>query len=573
MRIIKHLASIIRSKSKEQTPESLPSAKVLESNSAPSADYAERNKTSSASKPADVESPQGKTDSNGTNPGNKRRRRRRPRKKQNNGETLHKQNAATIEPKKPENDENPSKNKRTRRRRKKKPAVAGAHAAPQKSQKAANPSYNGITYKKDPSEFGVADFDVADAPEGFRELGFGPELLRGIHGLGFDAPTPIQRDAIPVAREGRDIIGCAQTGTGKTASFALPTLERLQGASGTRCLVLTPTRELAIQVSEQFHRLGKHVETSCAVIYGGVDYEPQFQAFSENVDIVVATPGRLLDHLKRKSVHFKKLEILIIDEADRMLDMGFAEEITEILKRLPQKRQTMLFSATMPAKIQDLANRAVSEPVQINISTPSTPAEGIHHGVYPISMSNKPRGVLGIIDKYNPTSVLIFTRTKAGADVLCNFLENEKISVAKIHSDRSQRQRERALAGFRQGQHRILVATDIVSRGIDVTGISHVINYDVPEYPEDYVHRAGRTARAGRIGYAMTLMSPGEITPVKNIERFIGKALPRVGMEGFADDVHQQNIENEPKPLLDQPRVARYERLRKMPRRTGLSLR
>ena len=486
---------------------------------------------------------------------------------------MHKQNAAKIESKNGTTDEQPSKNRRKRKRRKKKPEMARAQAAPQKSQKAANPSYNGITYQKDSADLGLGDFDPGDAPEGFRELGFGAELLRGIHGLGFDAPTPIQSEAIPVAREGRDIIGCAQTGTGKTASFALPTLERLQDGSGTRCLVLTPTRELAIQVSEQFHRLGKHLETSCAVIYGGVDYEPQFQAFQANVDIVVATPGRLLDHLNRKSVHFRKLEILIIDEADRMLDMGFAEEITEILKRLPQKRQTMLFSATMPEKIQDLANRAVNDPVQINISPPSTPAEGIHHGVYPISMANKPRGVLGIIDKYDPTSVLIFTRTKAGADVLCNFLENEKISVAKIHSDRSQRQRERALAGFRQGKHRILVATDIVSRGIDVTGISHVINYDVPEYPEDYVHRAGRTARAGRIGYAMTLMSPGEITPVKNIERFIGKALPRVGIKGFADDIHQQNIENEPKPLIDQPTVARYERLRKMPRRTGLSLR
>ncbi|MDE0331897.1 MAG: DEAD/DEAH box helicase [Nitrospinae bacterium] len=486
---------------------------------------------------------------------------------------MHKQNAAKIESKNGTSDEQPSKNKRKRRRRKKKPAAVRAQAPSPSPQKRTDAPYNGVTYQKDPADFGVGDFDVAQAPEGFRELGFGPELLRGIHGLGFGAPTPIQRETIPIAREGRDIIGCAQTGTGKTASFALPTLEHLKGGSGTRCLVLTPTRELAIQVSEQFQRLGKHLETSCAVIYGGVDYEPQFLAFQEKADVIVATPGRLLDHLNRKSVHFRKLEILIIDEADRMLDMGFAEEITDILKRLPKKRQTMLFSATMPEKIQDLANRAVSDPVQINISPPSTPAEGIHHGVYPISMSNKPRGVLGIIDKYNPTSVLIFTRTKAGADVLCNFLENEKISVAKIHSDRSQRQRERALAGFRQGKHRILVATDIVSRGIDVTGISHVINYDVPEYPEDYVHRAGRTARAGRIGYAMTLMSPGEITPVKNIERFIGKALPRVGIGGFADDVHQQNLENEPKPLLDQPSVARYERLRKMPRRTGLALR
>ncbi len=485
---------------------------------------------------------------------------------------MHTQNATKAKSKKPENSEQPSKNRKTRRRRgKKKTAAAGT--APQTARKEAGASYNGVVYQKDPAEFGVGDFRVEGAPESFRELGFEPELLRGIQGLGFGVPTPIQREATPVAREGRDIIGCAQTGTGKTASFALPALERLQGGSGTRCLVLTPTRELAIQVSEQFHRLGKHLETTCAVIYGGVDYEPQFQAFQQNVDIVVATPGRLLDHLNRKSVHFRKLEILIIDEADRMLDMGFAEEITEILNRLPKKRQTMLFSATMPEKIQDLANRAVNDPVKINISPPSTPAEGIHHGVYPISMANKPRGVLGIIDKYNPTSVLIFTRTKAGADALCHFLENEKISVAKIHSDRSQRQRERALAGFRQGKHRILVATDIVSRGIDVTGISHVINYDVPEYPEDYVHRAGRTARAGRIGYAMTLMSPGEITPVKNIERFIGKALPRVGIRDFADDVHQQNLENEPKPLVHQPSVARYERLRKMPRRTGLSLR
>ncbi len=458
-----------------------------------------------------------------------------------------------------------SANQRKRRRRKKKTGTSGP--------KAASASYNGVTYQKDAAALGLGDFDVSAAPEGFRALGLMPELLRGIHAMGFETPTPIQKEVIPAAREGGDIIGCAQTGTGKTAAFALPTLERLQTGSGTRCLVLTPTRELAIQVSEQFHRLGKHLKTSCAVIYGGVDYEPQFQVFQDNVDVVVATPGRLLDHLKRKSVHFRKLRTLIIDEADRMLDMGFAEEITDILNRLPKERQTMLFSATMPPKIQDLANRAVTDPTRISISPPSTPAEGIHHGVYPISMANKPRGVLRIIQKHEATSVLIFTRTKAGADQLCGFLEREKIPAVKIHSDRSQRQRERALSGFRQGRHRILVATDIVSRGIDVTGISHVINYDVPEYPEDYVHRAGRTARAGSVGYAMTLMSPGEITPLKNIERFIGKALPRVGLQGFSDDVHQQNLADAPRPLRDQPAVARYDRLRKMPRRTGLSLR
>ncbi len=484
---------------------------------------------------------------------------------------MHTQNATATETKNHDQQTLTAPKPKRRRRRKKEPAVPAR--AGRKPAKDPGGTYNGVVHTKDAADLGLGDFDASQAPEGFRELDLMPELLRGVCGMGFGAPTPIQREVIPVARGGRDIIGCAQTGTGKTASFALPTLERLQGGAGTRCLVLTPTRELAIQVSEQFHNLGKHLETSCAVVYGGVDYEPQFRVFKENVDIVVATPGRLLDHLNRKSVHFRKLEVLIIDEADRMLDMGFAEEITDILKRLPRERQTMLFSATMPPKIQDLANRAVSNPVRINIAPPSTPAEGIHHGVYPISASNKPRGVLGIVGKRDATSVLIFTRTKAGADELCNFLEREKIPVAKIHSDRSQRQRERALEGFRAGRHRILVATDIVSRGIDVTGISHVINYDVPEYPEDYVHRAGRTARAGRIGYALTLMSPGEITPVKNIERFIGKALPRVGMEGFADDVHQQHLADEPRPLADQPAVARYDRLRKMPRRTGLSLR
>ena len=489
---------------------------------------------------------------------------------------MRKQSEAVAERGERTNGGPPSADQKKRRRRRRKPAAPDAGPARRQApRKAADDApYNGVSaYEKEAADLGLGDFDVSRAPEGFRELDLPPELLRGVHAMGFGAPTPIQREVIPVAREGRDVIGCAQTGTGKTASFALPTLERLRSGTGTRCLALTPTRELAIQVSGQFHQLGKHLKTSCAVIYGGVDYEPQFKVFREGVDIIVATPGRLLDHMNRKSVHFRDLEILIIDEADRMLDMGFAEEITDILRRLPKKRQTMLFSATMPPKIQDLANRAVSDPVQITISPPTTPAEGIHHGVYPISAANKPRGVLGIIEKYEATSVLIFTRTKAGADQLCDFLEREKISVARIHSDRSQRQREKALAGFREGRHRVLVATDIVSRGIDVTGISHVINYDAPEYPEDYVHRAGRTARAGSIGYAMTLMAPGEIAPVKNIERFIGKALPRVGIQGFSDDVHQQSLEDEPKPLINQPRVARYERLRRMPRRTGLSLR
>jgi ATP-dependent RNA helicase RhlE len=391
--------------------------------------------------------------------------------------------------------------------------------------------------------------------------------------MGYLEPTPIQNKAIPVALDGRDIIGSAQTGTGKTAAFALPTLQKLLGGKGTRVLVLTPTRELAIQVSEHFECLGKYLTSTVALIYGGVDYEPQFKALLDQSDIVVATPGRLLDHMRRKTASFSNLEILILDEADRMLDMGFADEINEILNKIPNNRQTMLFSATIPPTIQGLSQKALQSPINVSVAPPATPAEGIFHGVYPISAINKPRAVLEILERAEVKSVLVFTRTKAGADQLGDALERTDYSVARIHSDRSQRQREKALNGFKNGDHKILVATDIVARGIDVTDISHVINFDVPEYPEDYVHRAGRTARAGQIGYALTLMSPGEIMLVKNIERFVGKALPRVSLPGLKDDIHQGNLGENPKPLKDQPAVARYNHQRRLNRRTGLSLR
>ena len=419
----------------------------------------------------------------------------------------------------------------------------------------------------------IGEFDDSIMSEGFRSLNLLPQLLHGVNDFGYQEPTPIQMEAIPLALEGHDLTGCAQTGTGKTAAFALPALQKMVGGSGTRVLALTPTRELAIQVSEQFVKLGKYLTTRVALVYGGVDYEPQTEALTTGADIVVATPGRLLDHMRRKTVNFRYLEILILDEADRMLDMGFAEEINDILNRLPENRQTMLFSATIPPTIQNLARKALRSPVEISISPPSTPAVGIFHGVYPISAMNKPRAVLEILKSEIAKSVLIFTRTKAGVDQLCSALERADISVARIHSDRSQHQREKALSGFRNGDHRVLVATDIVARGIDVTEISHVINFDAPEYPEDYVHRAGRTARAGLIGYAFTLMAPAEIMLVKNIERFVGKAIPRVSLPGLADDVHQTNLEQDPKPLKNQPAVARYNRRRKMTRRTGLSLR
>ncbi len=391
--------------------------------------------------------------------------------------------------------------------------------------------------------------------------------------MGFDAPTPIQEQSIPLALEGNDLIACAQTGTGKTAAFALPALQKMLGGTGSRVLVLTPTRELAIQVADQFRTLGKYLTVQIALVYGGVDYEPQIKALHEGASVVVATPGRLLDHMRQKNADFSNLEILILDEADRMLDMGFAEEINKILRLLPTNRQTMLFSATIPPTIQALAKKALRSPVDVSVSPPSTPADGIYHGVYPLSSASKPRAILEILRQADATIVLIFSRTKAGADQLSDVLEREGISVARIHSDRSQSQREKALAGFKKGTHRVLVATDIVARGIDVTDISHVINFDVPEYPEDYVHRAGRTARAGQIGYALTLMSPSEIMLVKNIERFIGKALPRVALPGLVDDIQQKNLDNEPKPLKDQPAVARHSKRRGISRRSGLSLR
>ena len=436
--------------------------------------------------------------------------------------------------------------------------------------------YSGSSFKEEEDagrEIGIGDFDPSILCEGFRSLALAPEILRAVHGLGFTEPTPIQVEAVPLALEGRDIVGSAQTGTGKTAAFAMPTLHRLMGGAGTRALVLTPTRELAVQVADHFRLLGRHLPLRTAVIYGGVDYEPQFRALEQEVDVIVATPGRLLDHMKRKTADFSNLQILILDEADRMLDMGFAEEIQEILHRLPRKRQTLLFSATIPSTIEELARKALTAPVRIEVAPPATPPEGIFHGVFPISAPNKPRAVRCILEQAEATTVLIFTRTKAGADHLGDLLEGGGIPVARIHSDRTQRQREKALNGFREGVHRVLVATDIVSRGIDVSDISHVINYDAPEYPEDYVHRAGRTARAGRVGYALTLMSPSEIMLVKNVERFIGKALPRVGLPGLQDDIHQRNLGGEPLPLKDQPPVARYDRLRNMPRRSGLSLR
>ena len=418
--------------------------------------------------------------------------------------------------------------------------MAGAQAAPQKSQKAANPSYNGITYQKDSADLGLGDFDPGDAPEGFRELGFGAELLRGIHGLGFDAPTPIQSEAIPVAREGRDIIGCAQTGTGENGLVRPARRSNAyKDGSGTRCLVLTPTRELAIQVSEQFHRLGKHPRNLVRrhLRRGGLRTAVP-KPFRRTWDIVVATPGRLLDHLNRKSVHFRKLEILIIDEADRMLDMGFAEEITEILKRLPQKRQTMLFSATMPEKIQDLWRiERVNDPVQINISPPSTPAEGIHQRRLPHQHGEQTPRRAGHHRQIRPHQRSHLHENQGRGRCTVQFPgKRENFRSPKFTPTEASARESARLAGFRQGKHRNSRGDGHRFARHRRDGSSPTSSITTcPNIPRTTCTSAGRTARARphRLRHDAHCR-PVKITPVKNIERFIGKALPRVGIKGFA---------------------------------------
>ncbi len=369
----------------------------------------------------------------------------------------------------------------------------------------------------------------------FSSLDLHPDLLRGIKELGFTRPTPIQADAIPPALAGRDVLACAQTGSGKTAAFLLPILHQLMDKPRrtTRTLILTPTRELAAQILADLNDLAVHTPITGAAVFGGVGMGPQEHAFRSGVDVMIATPGRLLDHFKAPYGKLPGIEYLVLDEADRMLDMGFLPDIKRILKHVPAKRQTLFFSATMPAPIMSLVREMLKDPVLINLERQSKPAVGITQAIYPVAQELKSTLLLTLLQRGEMQEVLVFTRTKHRANRLHAFLSKHGIPAERIHGNRSQAQRTEALAGFKKGKYRVLVATDIVARGIDIEELGHVVNFDVPLVPEDYIHRIGRTARAEATGDAFTFVAPEEEGELRQIEKVLNKRLPRVTVPDF----------------------------------------
>jgi ATP-dependent RNA helicase RhlE len=369
----------------------------------------------------------------------------------------------------------------------------------------------------------------------FGSLKLHPDLLKGVKELGFVRPTPIQSDAIPPAIDGRDVLACAMTGSGKTVAFLLPILQRLMSRprGATRALVLTPTRELAAQVLQELEQLAVHTPITAASIFGGVGMGPQEHAFRSGVDIIVATPGRLLDHLRHPYAKLDRIEYLVLDEADRMLDMGFLPDIRRVLKHVPAKRQTLFFSATMPAPILELTREMLRDPATINLERKAAPAVGITQAVYPVAQELKSALLLALIQRDIMHEALVFTRTKHRANRLWEYLAKHGVSASRIHGNRSQAQRTDALEGFKSGRYRVLVATDIAALGIDVEALGHVVNFDVPAMSEEYIHRVGRTARAEMTGEAFTFVSQEELSDLASIERAIGKTLPRVTLPDF----------------------------------------
>lgn len=369
----------------------------------------------------------------------------------------------------------------------------------------------------------------------FEELPLHSVLQRGVREIGYRIPTPIQRGTIPHAVSGRDIVGTAQTGTGKTAAFLLPILERLLDEPKGRilALILTPTRELALQADGFLRKLAGHTHLRGAPVYGGVGMPDQERALRGGAEIIVATPGRLLDHMRRGYVDFRSLRILVLDEADRMLDMGFLPDVRRILDRLPRERQTMLFSATMPPEVVALSRQFLRDPKLVQVEERTVAAVGISHLALPVPSHLKADLLLNLLEDQAMTSVLVFARTKHRADHLARQLQHRGIRAAVIHGNRSQSQRVRALESFRTGESRVLVATDIAARGVDVKDVSHVVNFDVPHEPETYVHRVGRTARAQQRGDAFTLVAPEEEGDLARIERLIGMSIPRARVPNF----------------------------------------
>jgi ATP-dependent RNA helicase RhlE len=369
----------------------------------------------------------------------------------------------------------------------------------------------------------------------FTSLKLHPSLLKSIRELGFARPTPVQADAIPPGLAGRDVLACAQTGSGKTAAFLLPILHNLMDKprGRTRALVLAPTRELAAQILEEFNALAVHTPLTGASVFGGVSMGPQEHAFRSGVDVMIATPGRLLDHLRAPYARLAHLEFLVLDEADRMLDMGFLPDIRRILRHIPQKRQTLFFSATMPPEILKLTQEMLRNPEVIQRARQAAPASGITQAVYPVSQDVKRSLLVHLLKTGQITQALVFTRTKHRTNRVTEFLVRQGINAERIHGNRSQAQRTAALAGFKSGRYPVLVATDIAARGIDVEELGHVVNFDVPQVPDDYIHRVGRTGRAEAVGDAFTFVAPDEESDLRDIEKAIGRRLPRVTVPDF----------------------------------------
>jgi ATP-dependent RNA helicase RhlE len=369
----------------------------------------------------------------------------------------------------------------------------------------------------------------------FTGLKLHPNLQKGIKELGFTRPTPIQADAIPPALAGRDVLACAMTGSGKTAAFLLPILHKLieRPRGTTRALVITPTRELAAQILEDLNDLAVHTPITAASVFGGVGMGPQEHAFRSGADVIIATPGRLLDHFRMPYARLAGLEYLVLDEADRMLDMGFLPDIRRVLRHIPAKRQTLFFSATMPQEILKLTQEMLKQPVTINMERKSAPAIGITQAVYPVPQELKSVLLVELLKRGELQEALVFTRTKHRANRLQAHLVKQGIKAERIHGNRSQTQRTEALAGFKGGKYRVLVATDIAARGIDIEALGHVVNFDVPMAPDDYIHRVGRTARAEATGDAFTFVAPEEEGELRQIERAVGKRLPRVMLPDF----------------------------------------
>jgi len=374
----------------------------------------------------------------------------------------------------------------------------------------------------------------------FTHLKLHADLIRGIKDLGFTRPTPIQNDAIPPALDGRDVLACAMTGSGKTAAFLLPILHKLiaERRGVTRALIVTPTRELAAQILADLNDLAVHTPITGAAVFGGVGMGPQEHAFRSGVDVIVATPGRLLDHFSKPYAKLSGLKYLVLDEADRMLDMGFLPDIRRVLRHIPSRRHTLFFSATIPPPIAELSREMLHNPVQINLERRAAPAVGITQAVYPVPHHLKTSLLTALLSRGEIRDALVFTRTKHRADRLARQIASAGVRVERIHGNRSQNQRTEALEGFKSGKYRVLVATDIAARGIDIAALGHVVNFDVPAAAEDYIHRIGRTARAELTGAAFTLVSPDEEGSLRGIERALDKRLPRVTLPDF--DYKQQ---------------------------------